>query len=221
MNSFPIFAHNFEQRMIQRVIGSYDSPAFVRRARRVRESYDYLIAHCQVKREEWLPMPRLHLGMLRALAGDWNCVRPLLANDDQIEVFRALERQLQPRLRVSIGPTSSLRKLGNALGELRESLQKFNRRWSNFLAIVDINPVNEEREGYNRYYLLEKECVLRSPRLARQGFQKLPPLTLVELTSLFPLLAIPEATRLNKKIACGFSALKPQATCKEILEPNS
>ena len=191
MDSFPVFGQNNDQRVIQRVLGNYDVLAFVRRARRVREAYDHLLAHCHVQREEWLPILRVHLGILRALAGDWNCVRPLLADDDQIEVLRALERQLQPRLRVSIDPTVSLRKLRNAFEELGDSLRRFNRRWSNFLATVDLNPVNEAREGYNRYYLLEKECAMRSPRLARQGFQKLTPLTLDELTGLFPVLPIP------------------------------
>jgi hypothetical protein len=192
MDNFAIFGHINDERIIQRVLGNYDAPAFVRRARQVREAYDHLLAHCWERREQWLPIPGLRLGRLRALAHDWDRLRPLLANDHQIEVLRELERELSPRLRVSINPTQSMRKLRGALEELRDSLRIFNRRWLNFLATLNLKPVNEAREGYNRFYLLEKECAMRSPRLARQGFQKLAPLTLDELTSLFPVLAIPE-----------------------------
>jgi hypothetical protein len=60
-----------------------------------------------------------------------------------------------------------------------------------FLANVDLTAVNELREGYNRYYVLEKECAVRSARIARQGFTPLPPLTHDELMSQFPLLPVP------------------------------
>jgi hypothetical protein len=76
--------------------------------------------------------------------------------------------------------------------ELAESLERFNRRWLEFLRGVDVGPVNELRDGYNRYYLLEKECALRSPRLARQGFTRLEPLTVAELTALLPPLPVPQ-----------------------------
>ncbi|HVS34068.1 MAG TPA: hypothetical protein VMS17_00705, partial [Gemmataceae bacterium] len=51
---------------------------------------------------------------------------------------------------------------------------------------VDVHRVNDLRDGYNRYYLLEKECALRSPRLARQGYRPLAPLTVQELEALMP-----------------------------------
>jgi hypothetical protein len=61
-----------------------------------------------------------------------------------------------------------------------------------FLHTVNVTPVNELRAAYNRYYLLEKECALRSVRLARQGFRRLEPLTVEELALLLPLLPVPE-----------------------------
>jgi hypothetical protein len=41
---------------------------------------------------------------------------------------------------------------------------------------------------------LEKECAVRNARVARQGFQTLPPLTLEELSSLLPPLSVPCST---------------------------
>ena len=51
--------------------------------------------------------------------------------------------------------------------------------------------VNELREGYNRFYVLEKEIALRSAHLARQGFRPLAPATTVELAAVLPLLPVP------------------------------
>jgi hypothetical protein len=55
-----------------------------------------------------------------------------------------------------------------------------------------LNQVNDLRDGYNRYYVLEKECAVRSFRLARQGFCPLEPLTVEDITALFPLLHVPD-----------------------------
>jgi hypothetical protein len=108
--------------------------------------------------------------------------------------LRHLERlheELSPRLRVPTGRTSSRRRLRRALWELRHSIELFNRRWASYLAAVDVRGVNELREGYNRYYIVEKECALRSPRLAREGFVPLEPLTTQGLFALLPLLPVP------------------------------
>jgi hypothetical protein len=82
--------------------------------------------------------------------------------------------------------------LPRTLRTLRESLETFNRRWLDFLPTVDMTPVNEARDGYNRYYLLEKECAMRSPRVARQGFERLESFTISELMKMLPILPIPK-----------------------------
>jgi hypothetical protein len=56
---------------------------------------------------------------------------------------------------------------------------------------VDLSQVNALRDGYNRYYVLEKECASRSPRTARHGFRPLPPLTADDLAALLPPLPVP------------------------------
>ena len=81
------------------------------------------------------------------------------------------------RLRMPVPSTRSLRVLRRALHELRASIIRFNERWNAFLPTVDLSELNAQREAYNRYYLLEKECALRSARLARQGFRRLEPLS--------------------------------------------
>ena len=188
----PVLARNDDDRVAQRVLGHYDAPAFIHRARRVQEALDHLLTRCRQQREQWLTMPRLHLGMLKSLAGDWHRLQPWLLNEDQIVLLRELEIELAPRLRIRIEPTSSERKLQQALRVLRDNLETFNRRWLDFISTVDLTQVNEARDGYNRYYLLEKECAMRSPRLARQGFERLECFTIGELMTMLPILPIPK-----------------------------
>ncbi len=136
-------------------------------------------------------MVRLRLGLLHALAGDWGNLRPLLADDDQLDILRRLHAELAPRLRVAVEPTASAGALRQAFRELQESITRFNLRWRAFLAGLDLREVNRLRDGYNRYYVLEKECALRSPRLARQGFRPLDPATPEDFEALLPPLPVP------------------------------
>jgi len=81
--------------------------------------------------------------------------------------------------------------LRKALRELVESIEHFNRRWLPYLQTVDATAVNELRERYNQFYLLEKECAFRSARLAGHGFRRLKPITLETLAGLLPPLPVP------------------------------
>ncbi|HZT81165.1 MAG TPA: hypothetical protein VFA26_13115 [Gemmataceae bacterium] len=175
----------------EEMMAYYDAPAYVRRARRVEQSLADLLARCQRQREEWVGMVRLRVGLLGALAGDWDRLRPLLADAGQAEALRGLHAELSPRLRVPVRPTSSEAALRRAVGELGESIERFNRRWVAFLARADLAPVNEAREAYNRYYVVEKECALRGSPGARPGFRPLPPFTREELERMLPPLPVP------------------------------
>jgi hypothetical protein len=193
VDGVPIVGHCDVDRLFKDFQAQYGAPAYVRRARDVEAALEQLLEHCRKQRDEWLPMVRLHLGRLRALAGEWDALRPWLPDEDQVALLRDLEAALQPRLRVPVERTASARVLRRALRELRGSIERFNRRWLAFLPIVDLTRVNELREGYNRFFLLEKECAVRSPRLARQGFRQLEPLTTEGLAALLPPLAVPRA----------------------------
>lgn len=172
-------------------LSRYDAPAYIRRARGVQAALDQLLEQCRRRRAEWLQMVRLRIGILHALSGDWDNLRPFLADEDQLDILRYLLAALASPLRAPVEPTTSPRVLGRALRELHESLERFNQRWRAFLSSVDLTSVNELRDGYNRYYVLEKECAVRSARIARQGFTPLQPLTLDDLVSQFPLLPVP------------------------------
>lgn len=191
VDDLTVLGRDDERHALQEFLAQYDAPAYVRRAVNVEGALEEIQARCRRQRDEWLTMTRTRLAILRALAGDWSALAPCLQDESQLDVLRALEAELRPSLRATIAPTTSLRALKQALSELCESLARFNRRWPAFLEAQDLRKLNELREDYNRYYLLEKECAVRSSRLARQGFRKLPPARAQDLLRLFPLLPVP------------------------------
>jgi hypothetical protein len=169
----------------------YDAPAYIRRARAVTAALEQLLAACHRQRDEWLKMVCIRLGLLHALAGAWSNLRPVMRDDEQLAILRRLHDELSPHLRAPVELTRSLRAWRRALHELQESLHHFNQRWRTYLTAVDLTELNRLRDGFNRYYVLEKECAVRSARVARQGFEPLEPLTTDDLRAQFPLLPVP------------------------------
>lgn len=189
MEEIPILSSEDPQNLVKEFSAQYDAPAYIRRARQVHQAYEALLDRCRKQREEWLGMVRTRLGLLRALAGDWLRLDPLLRD---VNVLRRLHDELEPRLRARIEPTRAERALRRAATALLESIERFNRRWPEYLMTVELGEVNRLRDGYNRYFLLEKECAVRSYRLAAQGYQKLEMLTPGHLLEALPLLPVPE-----------------------------
>jgi hypothetical protein len=186
----PIPGHNNGNGWRQYLLQS-GGPAYVRRAQEVDGAWQSLLERLGRQRDELLGMVRTRLGLLHALAGDWPVLQPWLADEQQIDLLRRLHDDLHPRLRAVIQPTESAQELREALLLLQQSIERFNRRWQEALERVDLTAVNERRESYNRYYLLEKECALRSSVVARLGFRKLLPLTTADLRERLPLLPVP------------------------------
>ena len=156
-------------RVFQQILG-HSGAAFVRRGRDVQLAFDAVVETCLKQRKEWLTFVRLSLGTLFALAGSAAALEELLGNRGQLQMLEQLQKELQPKLRVPPAPTSSARRIRRALAEVRDTINRFNGRWHNFVANLKLQKVNETRERYNRYYLLEKD-------LARiQSFQRGPAL---------------------------------------------
>lgn len=190
MDQLTIFGHD-DDWVFKQFLATYDAPAYIRRARQTQAAYDDLLERCRQQRTEWLKLARSRLATLRALAGSWEGLRPWLASADPTRHLEELcvSLDLPPAPRAA--PAGTARAIRQALRELCESLERFNRRWETFLRELDLGAINALRDSYNRYYVLEKECAVRSPRVARQGFVPVPPLAVEELASLFPLLPVP------------------------------
>ncbi len=178
----------------QELLARHGGPAFVRRAREVHEAFEDVLARARGQRQQWLEMVSLRLATLAALAGDWGRLRPLLADDEQVEVLRRLHDELRPTLRAPVEATTSTGRLKAALAELLASLERFNRRWEAFLPTVDLTRVNALREGYNAYFVLEKECAVGRPALTKADFVKLPPLRTEDVARALPPLPAPRVS---------------------------
>src|SRR4051812_37762628 len=150
VDDMPILGRDDDRHFFNQFSAHYAAPAYVRRAQQVQESFDHLVARCRVQQEEWLRMVRSLLGLLWAQAGVWDVLLPYLADGQQVEVLRRLHDDLGAKAARGISATSSPRALRRTLGELREAIERFNRRWRDYLGQVDLSPVNALREGYNR-----------------------------------------------------------------------
>jgi hypothetical protein len=180
-----------DRRVLQEMLG-LTGPAFIRRGKLVETTWALLLNHCQQSRTEELAIVGFRLGQIRALAGSWDGLFGWLLGDDDRAFLERLHDELQPRLRLPLEATTSKRALRSAARDLVESMEMFNDRWTRWLNQLDLSTVNQARDDYNRYYLLEKECAVGSARLARIGFTKLPPVTLQQVAELFPLLRVPQ-----------------------------
>jgi len=172
----------------QYVLAQFGGPAFMRRAHRAEAALADLLHRLRCTRHEWLHMVRLRLGQLHALAGGWRRLARL-TDADSLAALRNLFDELQPRLRVPIEATDNDATLRAALADLQESTDRFNERWRKLLDETDLTEVNRRRDEYNRWYLLEKECFVGSPRIARQGFRPLEMVTRERLAEWMPALA--------------------------------
>lgn len=181
-----------ELRVFQQIIAGFDTPAFLRRARRVEDAWKALLRRCRQQRDQWLELPKLRLGALAALAGNWATIGGLLADPSDAQYLRELFDQWRPQLRLAVAPTSSTRRLRLAVQQMNGSFARFNRRWAPFVAELDLSEINRLRDGYNQYYVLEKECMVRSAKVAREGFHPLPPATADDLFAALPLIRIPQ-----------------------------
>jgi hypothetical protein len=134
----------------------------------------------------------MHLKLLRQQVADWSDLQNRLASPEDCQILADMESRL---LNDSVASTPGRAPAWGLRGSLRalfDSIARFNRRWGHFLENVDLSEVNAQVAAYNRYYLLEKECAMRSPRLAAKGFEPARELTREEIERRFPLLPMPQ-----------------------------
>jgi hypothetical protein len=178
----PIPSHNDERRSAMAIVAQFGAPAYMRRAKRVETAFTDLIDRLRVRRGELLEGVRIHLRLLLDAAGSLDAVRPFVS-DVQFTAFSGLVAGFALTEGEPTGAPS--RRLRRALRDLAASVARFNHHWLDCVSEADLSEVNAEREGYNRWYLLEKECAVGVIR-ARQGFQPLPPVTAADVLAALP-----------------------------------
>ncbi|MCS6977398.1 MAG: hypothetical protein NZM31_10380 [Gemmatales bacterium] len=178
-------------RLAKTVMARYDGPAYMRRARQMELAIEALHRQCQTTRDEMLHLVRHRLGLLLEMAGSWQALVPHYIDTPQAEVLRQLGPEPHWDAAPSGKPKVSPSRLRSALHELCEAIAWFNLRWLEFLQGLDLDTVNGLIAGYNRWYVLEKECAVGSIRVARQGFRPVPPITREDLKNRYPPLPLP------------------------------
>ena len=168
------------------MLGLFDVPAFARRGQDLEHAIVRLHARCDRERSTLLEMVRLRLRQWSAASA---------GPDDWRDTFSAPIASLWPFAGAEHPAWASrpetLRRRRAIGRDLVASIERFNRRWTSALDSLDLVPINQLVDGYNRYYLLEKECALGSARVARHRFTLREPLILDELRAQHPELPVP------------------------------
>lgn len=109
----------------------------------------------------------------------------------------------QPKWAVS---PATIRRQQIVANDLIAAVLRFNRRWVRYLEQLNLEPVNTAIDRYNCYYVLEKECVMGSARLAARHFQPVQRLTISSLLRDHPQLPVPElVTKTGTNAARSFA----------------
>jgi hypothetical protein len=178
---------------LAQVLGLYDTPAYVRRGIQLAEARQRVFRRCETARAELLQGVLIHLKLLRQYVSDITELRDYAASEQDFQILRNLMSLLPANATVHALPFAAAKwGIGAQMRSLFQCVDRFNRRWTRFLADIDLSDIDAQVAAYNRYYLLEKECALGSPRLASRGFQPARTITRSELAQRYPLMACPE-----------------------------
>jgi hypothetical protein len=172
---------------VKEMMGLFDLPAFARRGQDLEITLRHLHERCHKARLQLLDMVQLRLRQWsRAVTGPdaW----PALFTRS-IEPLWPLAAAEPPKWSEFPAP---LRRQRIIAGDLIAAVLRFNRRWQQFIEQLNLEPVNSVIDRYNRYYVLEKECVMGSARLAARHFQHVPLITTAILLDNHPPLPVPE-----------------------------
>jgi hypothetical protein len=172
---------------VKELMGLFDLPAFARRGQDLEIVIRRLHERCRRTRRDMLDMVHLRLRQWsRAVTGPaaWTGVFA-----HTIEPLWPLSEAEEPVWSDTLAPIRRRRLIAS---DLSSAVLRFNRRWTEFLERYNVEPANAVINQYNRYYVLEKECVMGSPRLAARHFAPVPQLTTTTLANDHPTLPVPE-----------------------------
>ena len=166
---------------IKELLGLFDVPSFARRGQDVEYALARLRARCARERSAMLDMVRLRLRQWASVASGPSAAAAVFAAPiDDLWPLAGVE---PPRWTTY---PASRRRLRAVARDLIASVERFNRRWSSFLDGIDLAPMNRQVDGYNRYYVLEKECSLGSAALASRHFVPMSHLEIGQIRAEFP-----------------------------------
>jgi hypothetical protein len=172
---------------LKEMLGLFDVPAFVRRGNELEYALGRLRGRLGRERDGMLEMVRLRLRQWASVATGPDDLAGAFAGP--VAGLWALTGAGAPAWADRPAPARRRRAVAR---DLVASVVRFNRRWGQFLDRVSLEALNDQIERYNRYYVMEKECVLGSARLAAKHFEPRTPVTRADLLDEFPELPVPE-----------------------------
>jgi len=184
--SMPTWSSDVETEM-KELMGLFDLPAFARRGLDLDFTLRRMHDRCRAARGALLDMVRVRLRQwASAVIGpeSWS-----LVFTRSIAPLWPLSGAEPPQWAGTPAPVRRQRLIAR---DLIASVVRFNRRWTQFLDGLNLDPTNHAIDQYNRHYLLEKECVMGSARLAARYFTPMPTLTTQTLLDDHPSLPVPE-----------------------------
>jgi hypothetical protein len=171
---------------IKELLGLFDLPAFARRGQDVEYSLKRLHARCRIQREELLEMVRLRLRQWAKVATGWDDWSEIWCS--AVDSLWAMAHSEEPRWALRPAPPRQRKAVAR---DLIASVMRFNQRWEQFLEGLNLGPINKSIDQYNTYYVLEKECVMGSPRLAARQFAPVVRVSAASLREEYPMLPVP------------------------------
>ena len=171
---------------MRELLGMFDVPAFARRGQDLDHAIRRLGLLLQRERYAMLDMVRMRLKQWASAVN---------GPEAEITMFVEPIRSLWPLTGAEpprwAGQNGTDRKRRVIARDLIASVERFNRRWSSRFDALNLEPINRQIDRYNRYYVLEKECVLGSARLAARHFVPRQPMQRADLLADHPLLPVP------------------------------
>jgi hypothetical protein len=172
---------------VKELMGLFDLPAFARRGHDLEATLGRLHLRCRAARRQYLEMVHLRLRQWSAAAAGPESWRGIFTSS--VEPLWSLAEAEPPRWGLADAPQKRRKAIAR---DLVAAIERFNRRWRQFIAQINLEPTNFAIEQYNRYYVLEKECVVGSARLAARHFTPVPVLTALMLLEEHGDLPVPE-----------------------------
>jgi hypothetical protein len=175
---------------LRQLLGMFDVPAFARRGQDLEYAIQRLHDRLRRQRDEMLEMVRLRLRQWAAAVEGPDAWPGCFASP--IEGLWPEAAAPPPVWNTNPAPPRRRRAIAR---DLIASIERFNRRWTALIDGLNLEPINTMIDQYNRYYVLEKECVLRSPRLATRHFAPRPLVDRSDLLRVYPPLSLPASPR--------------------------
>jgi hypothetical protein len=190
---------------VKELLGLFDVPAFARRGLELDFMLRRMHDRCSRARDRLLDMVRVRLRQWSAAVTGPDAWSLVFARS--IEPLWLLAGAEPPRWARTTVPVRRQRLIAH---DLTSSVLRFNRRWIHFLDHLNLDPANDAIDRYNRYYVLEKECVVGSARLAAQHFTPVPRLSTQMLLDDHPVLPVPEPLDQPSRQVRDSTALEPR-----------